>query len=438
MKYKEYAINKTNSIILNKDSISLYRMCETDFTRNRKMNFEKVVMYSLNKKGLTSKMEIEEFNEIIDSKDISSHGVLKQRKKLRAEIYKDMMQNNIKGFYNEFSDEVKLFKGYIVTATDGSDFEIPNTITTRKNYNSTKDNTSVARAHVSNSFDLLNKYILSTIIGPEKSNEKEMDIEHLKEIKEMNLKFPIIRVKDRGYVSVKDIYYSNQNNDKFVTRLKKTDFKKQVMSMKTKDEIVEISYQYDRIRNYKDSDPEFYKLMEDTKTSVFVRIVKIVLPTGEVEILMTNLTEEEANYEDMNELYQLRWGIETNYHYLKESLKIETITSSIDNIIKQDIYSQMFVFNLLQAFVNDSNENIKDLKYKYEMKVNFNMAIGFFKKFFILIFVEEDMELKKKLMDKLQEKIEKYLEPVRPGRKYPRNKDKKNKHPINSENHFNL
>ena len=178
----------------------------------------------------------------------------------------------------------------------------------------------------------------------------------------MNLKFPIIRVKDRGYVSVKDIYYSNQNNDKFVTRLKKTDFKKQVMSMKTKDEIVEISYQYDRIRNYKDSDPEFYKLMEDTKTSVFVRIVKIVLPTGEVEILMTNLTEEEANYEDMNELYQLRWGIETNYHYLKESLKIETITSSIDNIIKQDIYSQMFVFNLLQAFVNDSNENIKDLK----------------------------------------------------------------------------
>lgn len=159
MKYKEYAINKTNSIILNKDSISLYRMCETDFTRNRKMNFEKVVMYSLNKKGLTSKMEIEEFNEIIDSKDISSPGVLKQRKKLRAEIYKDMMQNNIKGFYNEFSDEVKLFKGYIVTATDGSDFEIPNTITTRKNYNSTKDNTSVARAHVSNSKAMKKKWI---------------------------------------------------------------------------------------------------------------------------------------------------------------------------------------------------------------------------------------------------------------------------------------
>lgn len=436
MKYKKYAICKTKQTILDKNSILLYRMSEKYFTRNRKMNFEKVVMYGLNKKGLTSKMEIEEFNEIVDSKDISSPAVLKQRKKLNAQIYKDMMQNNLKGFYNEFSDEVKLFKGYIVTATDGSDFEILNTKATRENYNSTKDNTSVARAHVSNNFDLLNKYILSTIIGPETSNEIEMDKEHLKEIKAMNLKYPIIRVKDRGYVSLKDIYFSNKNNDKFVTRLKKTDFKKQVMAMKTNDEIIEIPYQYDRVRRYKDSDPEFYKLMEETKASVFVRIVKIVLPTGETEILMTNLTQEEVSYEEMNELYQLRWGIETNYHYLKESLKIEAITSSIDNLIKQDIYSQMFVFNLLQAIVNDANENIKDLKYKHEMRINFNMAIGFFKKFFILILIEEDMDLREKLMDKLEEKIEKYLEPVRPGRKYPRNKDKKNKYPINKRKSF--
>ena len=80
--------------------------------------------------------------------------------------------------------------------------------------------------------------------------------------------------------------------------------------------------------------------------------------------------------------------------------------------------------------------NIKDLKYKHEMRINFNMAIGFFKKFFILILIEEDMDLREKLMDKLEEKIEKYLEPVRPRRKYPRNKDKKNKYPINKRKSF--
>lgn len=39
------------------------------------------------------------------------------------------------------------------------------------------------------------------------------------------------------------------------------------------------------------------------------------------------------------------------------------------------------------------------------MKINFNMAIGFFKKFFILIFIEENPERKKSLIDKLEEKI---------------------------------
>ena len=206
--------------------------------------------------------------------------------------------------------------------------------------------------------------------------------------------------------------------------------------MKTNDEIIEIPYQYNRVRYYKDKDPEFYNIMLNTKETITVRVVKIKLSTGEEEILITNLTKEEVNVEEMNEIYNLRWQIETNYHALKESLKIETITSSIDNLIKQDIYSQMLVFNILQAFINDSEVNIKELKYKHEIKINFNMAIGFFKKFFILIMIEEDKDKKSKLLDTLSERIEKYLEPVRKGRSYPRNKKKKNKYSINKRKSF--
>ena len=436
MEYKEYTVDKTKEIINDENSVIKYRTEERYFTRDRKMNFEKVVMYNINKRGLTSKMEIVEFDEIVNSKDITSAGVLKQRKKLKAEIYKDIMQSNLKDFYTKFPNDVKLFKGYILVAVDGSDFEIPNTDTTRKNYDSQKDNTSVARAHVSNAFDVLNRYVMDTIIGPENSDEKEMDRQHLSKLKTLDLPHKIIRVKDRGYVSLKDIYYSNKNDDKYVVRLKKSDFKKIVAGMKSNDEVLEIPYQYDRIRYYKDKDPEFYNLMLETKESIKVRFVKITLSTGETEILITNLTQEEVSTEEMNELYNSRWGIETNYHALKESLKIETITSSFDNLIKQDVYSQMLVFNILQAFVNDANEDIKDLKYKHEMQINFNMAIGFFKKFFILILIEEDPIKKEQLMDMLGMRIEKYLEPIRKGRSYPRNKDKKNRHSINKRKSF--
>ena len=436
MRYKEKWLN--NLVLLSESDISKikFRMNNGNFTRNRKMPFKNVVYYNLNKKGLTSKMEIVEFNEIINCADISSPAVLKQREKLNADIYKEMQYINLKDFYNDYKDEVKLFKGYILTATDGSDFEIPNTNKTRVNYNSTKNNSSVARAHVSNSFDVLNHFVLSTIIGPENADEKEMDIQNLNEIKNMNLPYPIIRVKDRGYVSLKDIYYSKINNDKFVVRLKKSDFRKQVADMKTDDEIITIPYQYDRVRYYKDKDFEFYNLLEESKMDIKVRCIKIILSNGETEILITNLSKEEVSTEDMKELYNLRWQIELNYHVLKESLKIELITSSKENLIKQDIYSQMVAFNLLQAFINDEQESIDQKKYKHEMKININMAVGFYKKFLLYIMIEEDKNKKHQLLETLGSSIKSYLVPIRKDRQYPRKKDKKNKYSINKRKSF--
>lgn len=87
-------------------------MSNRDFTRNKKMPFKNIVYYNLNKKRLTSKIEIVEFNEIINYADISSPVVLKQKEKLNANIYKEMQAVNLQDFYNNYKDEVKLFKGY--------------------------------------------------------------------------------------------------------------------------------------------------------------------------------------------------------------------------------------------------------------------------------------------------------------------------------------
>lgn len=436
MKYNKKCVYNVEKTAESETSKEKYRINPKDFTRNRSMTFKNVIYYNLGKKGLSSKMEIVEFNYIVKNADVSSSAVLKQREKLNADIYKEMMQINLIDFYNDYKEQVKLFNGYILAATDGSDFEIPNTKATRQKYNSTKNNSSVARAHVSNSFDVLNHYILSTVIGPETADEKEMDIENLNEIKSMKLPYPIIRVKDRGYVSIRDIYYSNKNNDKYVVRLKKSDFKKQVSQMISNDETITIPYQYDRVRYYKNKDVDFYNLLEHTKMDIKVRCVKIKLSTGETEILITNLSQEEVSTEEMRELYNLRWQIELNYHVLKESLKIETITSSKENLIKQDIYSQMLAFNLLQAFIEEAEDAIDQEKYKHPMKINTNMAVGFFKKFFLYIMIETDENLRNKLFNTLSESIESYVVPIRKNRQYPREKDKKNKYSINKRKTF--
>lgn len=40
----------------------------------------------------------------------------------------------------------------------------------------------------------------------------------------------------------------------------------------------------------------------------------------------------------------------------------------------------MLVYNIIQAFKQDAEKNIDQTKFKNEMKVNMNMAIGFVKK----------------------------------------------------------
>ena len=129
--------------------------------------------------------------------------------------------------------------------------------------------------------------------------------------------------------------------------------------MKENDEIIEIAYQYDRVRYYKTRNPELYKELEK-KEPIKVRIVKIELENGTKEILATNLGKEFTS-EDIKEIYRLRWGIETMYHTVKESLKICAIKSSKKTIIEQEILSQMLVYNIGDVLESEEEKN-KDIK----------------------------------------------------------------------------
>lgn len=44
------------------------------------------------------------------------------------------------------------------------------------------------------------------------------------------------------------------------------------------------------------------------------RLVQVELDTGEIEYLITNLSQEEVEYEKMKELYYERWNIEKAFN----------------------------------------------------------------------------------------------------------------------------
>ncbi len=49
-----------------------------------------------------------------------------------------------------------------------------------------------------------------------------------------------------------------------------------------------------------------------------IRFVQVLLSTGEVEVLATNILDNNIlQISDFKELYTLRWGIEIFYHIIK-------------------------------------------------------------------------------------------------------------------------
>jgi len=216
-----------------------------DFTRQRKLTVKTLICYNLNKRGLTRKMELEDFIELCNIGDVSSPALLKQREKLNPEVFKYLHQDLLKDFYTLFEEEEKTYKGYILSAIDGSEWEIPNTKQTRQRWN--PRSIQCARAQVSNCYDVLNCYVLDTEVKMSKHSELELAKIHSEKIKERVGNFPVIRIMDRGYNSLSEVYHSIKTDEKFVIRVQSTFLKSEQRNMQSDDEWVKIEYEYNRI-----------------------------------------------------------------------------------------------------------------------------------------------------------------------------------------------
>jgi len=160
------------------------------------------------------------------------------------------------------------------------------------------------------------------------------------------------------------------------------------------------------------------------KTGMKVRIMHIPLSSGEVEILITNITEAELEHEAFKELYHKRWGIETKYKELKQKLETENFSGRLVDNVKQDFYAMMTVANMLASCLREANRNAKKQReYSgnlYEYQVNVNHAVGVFKDRLIRVIIEENRVTRQYLMSELIRQMERRVIPIRPNREVVR------------------
>ena len=96
-----------------------------------------------------------------------------------------------------------------------------------------------------------------------------------------------------------------------------------------------------------------------------LRITEVKLESGEIEYLISNLPMEKFTTNDLKELYDKRWKIETAFDFLKNVIQIENFTARRELLIKQDFYASILFYNIsmtLKQYIEYTERTSNKLK----------------------------------------------------------------------------
>ena len=337
---------------------SYFVIDENRFTRDSKFSFKDYVTFFCVNKGTSNQADLEDFIEddfTNNLETITRQALSKQRVFINPIVFKEISKEYLRLIgYNRNNHFFNEYKGFRLYGGDGSDFEIPDFEEVRRDFGikDTPKYRKPAMAKFSSIMDLLNGFILDGIIGNYKQAELPLMHQNLDNIQDLIIPEKSIFIFDRGYNAMELYAHIMSINSYFIVRLKDKSYIDERYTIKENDSEIKIKLTKDRIKKF--HNPSLKEKYSKEK-HLNLRILTIKLDNGKTETLLTNIFDKEFQIEDFKELYNLRWGIETNYNTMKNRLNIENYSGKKRITIEQDIYSKFLKYNVFQYCENYFN-----------------------------------------------------------------------------------
>jgi hypothetical protein len=312
------------------------------------------------------------------------------------------------------------WKGYQLIAFDGSTISLPPSAQIKKIFGifaQTVKGTKTCMAQVLICFDVLSNYVLASKIDKMEVGEKSLLRMMLPEIKATNAIF----ILDRGFGNFSICKMFEKQNFKYCIRLSTqiSSFAKTAMNCAESDFITFWEPSEMERSNCKQH-------RQDT-TAIKVRVSKVLLDTGEIELLVSNLFDAGAiNDTEMKQLYFMRWGIEEGIKKLKPKMKLEHFGCRKMEGIYQEFYAHIFMMNVVAIMGNEAQQSIdvkvKERKRKY--KYNWQNAYRHVRDKIIVLLNSRNIY---KTIKELIKKIESSIVAIVPDRAFSREKQSSRK-----------
>jgi len=385
-----------------------------DFTRKRKLPFVSLVCFMLSgikqsiQKGLTDFIQ-----EYTVHKNMTKSAFCQQRVKLKPEAFVELNKELIDDIYTD--NEYITHYGMRLLCIDGSTLELPRSQEIIDSFGVNNEDNMIPMSRISTMYDPLNNLVIDGKMEANICDEYTLAVMLLDNIREDDLV-----ILDRGYGARWLFYLLQQKKADYIVRVQRN-FGSNVDSFwdaEEKERIVEIQ------ELPKKSKKRLQELGFEFKPFKF-RLVKIILNTGETEVLATSLLDSEKfDSKFLKETYELRWGIEVNYDHLKNHIELGNFTGYSVQTIKQDFFANILLANIQALLIRDAQAEMTAKKegkqLKYEYKINRNLSLGFLKERVVEILLSNKPEY----FEELKELFQIEPVPIRKGRKFPRDRQR--------------
>jgi hypothetical protein len=398
------------------DFLERHRQSEKAFIRQRCLPFVTVVLFLLNLVKRSLQDELDEFFNLSRGEAVATQVVTKSafsqaRKKLKAEAFIELNTVQVDYFYAHFPYQT--WYGLRLLAVDGSTMQLP--ITTEIiNHFGLWHGTPVAR--VSQLFDVLNEVTLEALIGPKAVGERELAACHFEKVGSGDLV-----LLDRGYPAFWLFVLLRQQQADFCARMPLSVWGEvdRFIASGLSEQIIDLSPCPTAVAEC--------QARHLPTTPLKVRLVRIDLDSGEVEVLVTSLLNRtQFPLSVFKELYHHRWPVEEDYKVMKYRVEVENWSGKSKLAIYQEFHAKVFTMNLTAMLAHPAQTVVEQQSQakKYAYQVNFTHLLSKMKDTVVLLFQQPAIST---LLDRLWQVMTHIIEPIRPGRKYPRKKSIKPK-----------
>jgi len=357
--------------IINTSFIVSHKASTKDFTRKRTLSFQIIFMQILRKTVKSLQVSL---NELFMSNHIASvvtsSAYTQARKKFKHTAFIELNDDIVNIFYSDDSG-IKKWRNYRCLGADASKVILPLTPDIEVEYGSIAIKNQSMTGRFSQGmfecyYDVLNHMAVKCALAHGLSYEVNLAIEMLDVATRHDL-----LIYDRGYASYEFLATLTQQQKNFLIRCPVNSFKDAQKLAKDPSKwscMATLTPCNNQQKNTKEKKLPF---------EIQVRFIKVILSTGEIEILATSLIDPTITCEEFKWLYGMRWSVETYFSRVKGRLCLENFTGKTVESIKQDFWSTIFISNFETMATGNIHDELNKNKINMQHEKKVNTAVSF-------------------------------------------------------------